>query len=586
LICLIIFYFILTVSLASIQEGKQDLINKLNNQAAERIESHLLELDNLTKQPLYDDSFMAILLINAQNRTYQHQELMIQTLNKIMKSNTNMHAAFFFSVQGETLSHIISNGSALSPYRPAAESWFAQVIELRGKSLITDSIEIPDIYYTDPSDKYAFSVSRAMVDAASGRIVAVLSLFSSVRIMRDICLNTRIVEGERALIISDGLQVIYDTEEGHISQNLADTDLSFLIQDGSLTVDDSWDIDHAGFLMITRPIERAGWHMIRIIPKDELNKSTQLLERKSILVLFGFMLLFMIVAIMMSFEVTKPIKKLIQIMSLTEKGDLSVRFKPRYNDEIAQLGNSFNRMLNEINNLIANIYDIEKRKRETELHALQMQINPHFIYNTLESIRMMAKINNDEESSEMIFILSQLLRYSISTKDTFVPLNCEIANLRNYIKLQNMRFDNKFVLEVDIPHILENMMIIKQILQPIVENAVYHALEMSDESGYIIVRAYQEAGLVVLTIEDNGIGMTQENLDALCAKINSESEPGLELRGIGLKNINQRIKLIYGQSAGIQIISHEGRGTTVRLLLPGCAPEQKPGSNMEQSAYD
>jgi len=489
-IFLLILYFVLAFSLANIKKGELALINRLNSQAVDRIESHLQDLISLTKQPLYDEELMNTFNRISQGHNYQ-ENILQATIDKLMKSNIYMYSAIFFSTEGKTLASAI-NGSFMFSYEPTDEAWFQEVISIRGKPLVSKTRRFDNVRHVNVNNVHAFSVSRAMVDAATGRSIAVLSLYSDLKILREICQKTSTFEGERTIIIDSEFNLIYDTDEENITKSLKDTDLAQLADADADASSSQSTIaaDSVKYIVMSVPVKVSGWRFIKIIPEDLLYKNTQQLKKIILILLVGFTMLIMAISILMSYEVTKPIKKLIKIMKLTEKGDLSVRFKTRYNDEIAQLGNSFNKMLGEITKLIDNVYDIEKKKRETELNALQMQINPHFIYNTLESVRMMAKVNDDDECSDMIFILSKMLRYSINTRVQRVTLNDEIEHLKYYMALQNLRFDNKFELNVRLEEGLGNMDLIKLILQPIVENAVYHALELVEEKGCIFVRAY------------------------------------------------------------------------------------------------
>jgi len=225
-------------------------------------------------------------------------------------------------------------------------------------------------------------------------------------------------------------------------------------------------------------------------------------------------------------------------------------------------------MINMIDKLVNTIYVTQIRKREAELHALQAQINPHFIYNTLESIRFVAKSNGDELTAEMAFVLGKLLRYSINIKNKIVTVNDEIMHLKNYLLLQNYRFDNRFTMVINIEKDLLEYKMIKLIFQPIVENSIYHGLEMKDEDGIIRLTGFRRQDMLVFDIEDNGCGMTEEQLEQLNERVNDFTTFDQTEGSIGLKNINERIKLQYGNSSGITVLSRLGHGTTVRILLP------------------
>lgn len=212
--------------------------------------------------------------------------------------------------------------------------------------------------------------------------------------------------------------------------------------------------------------------------------------------------------------------------------------------------------------------------KQTEFAALQSQINPHFLYNTLDSIRSEALMNNDPEVANMIETLASLFRYSISHKGNLVPLRDELENTNNYMKIQRYRFNNRFTLETQIDE--EDLrsldyFVPRLLLQPIVENAIYHGLENMSSGGIVTIDATLSDSDMILTVSDNGKGMNLNELNSLNNSIHS-SDPGLNIKtdksGIALANSNKRIQLCFGEKYGINIYSTEGFGTDVEIIIP------------------
>lgn len=219
--------------------------------------------------------------------------------------------------------------------------------------------------------------------------------------------------------------------------------------------------------------------------------------------------------------------------------------------------------------------DYEKNllQKQTDLAYLQNQINPHFLYNTLECIRGQALNEGMLDIADTVKALAQFFRYSISVKGTVVTIEDEIANLRNYVAIQQYRFRGKFKLEVDLEEddceILRKCLIPKLSLQPIVENAIIHGLENTTENGVVTVKAFLVNHSVLLTIQDNGEGMERETLRHLNEKINKNlSDDGRVHSGIGLNNVQKRIQLFFGKEYGISVNSVKGLGTTVEMYFP------------------
>ncbi len=276
-----------------------------------------------------------------------------------------------------------------------------------------------------------------------------------------------------------------------------------------------------------------------------------------------------------TFAITNPLRKLIELMKEVQNGNLDVRFHVKYNDEVGMLGRHFNEMLNRIKQLIRDVYQVELKKKEIELDALQSQINPHFIYNSLESIRMNAEINDDDETADMIFLLSKLLRYSINRGNERVTLHEEIDHLDHYVKFLNFRFHHSIVLQVQPLDKICKMEVIKLLFQPIVENAILHGVGSREEPLLISITYEMFEEKVVFSIKDNGSGMQPEKVEELQQKISrgvmlSHHQQPDEHRksGLGLRNVNERIKIYYGTEYGLSIQSEVGKGTEVFLSLP------------------
>lgn len=234
-------------------------------------------------------------------------------------------------------------------------------------------------------------------------------------------------------------------------------------------------------------------------------------------------------------------------------------------DEIGILVKSYNEMKSRIHDLININYKNKIEQKDLELKQLQNQINPHFIYNTLESIHMMAELNDDEETSIMAEYFGSIIRYSMNRKVNTVKLREELNIIDNYIYLQKIRFDQLFIIENLITEDVMECEIIKMIIQPLIENAIYHGLSECSSNGKIIIQGQKVYNQLLLTISDNGIGIDTDTLKDLNDYINDKNN---KFKGIALRNINRRLKLNYGEKYGLEIFSVLGKGTSMVLTLP------------------
>ena len=261
---------------------------------------------------------------------------------------------------------------------------------------------------------------------------------------------------------------------------------------------------------------------------------------------------------------TKPIYELAHTMEKVREGNLEEYAEVKGTEEIRQLTSTYNTMIRDINQYIEQIVSIEKEKRTAEIHALQMQINPHYMYNTLASIKWLAWQQDTKKTTEVIDAFISLLRNTISNTDEFITVEQEIRNLENYVKINQVRYGDHVKVEYYIPAQCMELRLPKLILQPFVENAFFHGFP-EGRTGCIQIFARLEERYLRFDIEDNGVGMNAETLMSLKQK---EKIKGEHFTGIGVNNVDDRIKMIYGMDYGINIVSKEESGTTVTIKIP------------------
>lgn len=261
---------------------------------------------------------------------------------------------------------------------------------------------------------------------------------------------------------------------------------------------------------------------------------------------------------------TRPLYKLVEKMREVREGSFDQFVKVEGSTEIRELSSTYNTMLDEIQQYIDKLMEVEKAKREAEIHSLQMQINPHYIYNTLASVKWLIWQGNKEKSVQVIDAFIRLLRNTISNKEEFITLKEEIENLKDYVIINQTRYGNSINVEYYVLPDCEGQKIPKLILQPFVENAFFHAFPQG-QKGTISVFARRNEGQLKVEIIDDGIGMDNETVRALLNKNDVQKE---HFTGIGVNNVDDRMKLIYGRSYGILIESEKGEGTKITICFP------------------
>ena len=303
------------------------------------------------------------------------------------------------------------------------------------------------------------------------------------------------------------------------------------------------------------------WYLCTKVETANLTKETSsfILMLTSLLVLFT--LITIVVCIYLSRSITKPISNLNETM---QKASSNLQIVADQSDieEINSLSYSFNQLIQKIDNLLKKIKEDAKLQRQSEIKVLQAQINPHFLYNTLDALNWKA-LHQDAEMTTLIRSLCDFYRISLSNGDEFIPIKDEIKHVECYLKIQSIRFKNQFTYNLEVePHLL-SMYCLKILLQPLIENAITHGLRPLDHPGEIHIRIFTQENNIIMTVEDNGVGMSEQMLDEVNNGLSNQA-----LHKYGLYNINQRIRLTYGETYGIHIQSQLNSGTKVTVTIP------------------
>lgn len=271
-----------------------------------------------------------------------------------------------------------------------------------------------------------------------------------------------------------------------------------------------------------------------------------------------------------------PIQELYDATQKVAGGDFAVRARSRSQDEIAALGQAFNNMAENIQALIDQVREDEEKMRRMDLRLLQEQINPHFLYNTLDTIVWLIESNETDQAVNMVMTLSNFFRLVLSKGKEFITIREEEKHIRSYLEIQAMRYHDILEYDIQIDQAVYEFQIPKLTIQPLVENALYHGIKYKRAKGYIHIHGEKDGDLVHLLVRDDGIGMDQEELEQLRREI---SRPCQETeKGFGLANVNERIQMYFGEEYGLRIDSVRGKGTIVEVTIPAVRMTQKAGN--------
>jgi two-component system, sensor histidine kinase YesM len=322
-----------------------------------------------------------------------------------------------------------------------------------------------------------------------------------------------------------------------------------------------------GLLMAHVTSEVTGWTTVGVVPVSSLMKDTEVLRTYIILIGIICVGLALLLYVFIAYRITQPLRKLSRLMRSVERGDLSRAFPVSGTDEVGMLGHSFNGMLAKLSELGYLLYETEIREKDAQIAALQSKINPHFLYNTLGSISMYAELEGSPEIITMSNNLSKLLRYSLSGRKEHVTLQDELDHVGGYMAIQQMRYEERIHFTMTIEPSLLDCEVIPLMIQPLVENAINHALDKGVGRGRISLTADSSDQVLRIAVEDDGIGMNAEALEALRLHLRNTQELGGR-SGNGLLNVHRRIVLHYGDEYGLSLESMPYQGFKAVLKLP------------------
>ncbi|MCR8630673.1 sensor histidine kinase [Paenibacillus radicis (ex Xue et al. 2023)] len=411
-------------------------------------------------------------------------------------------------------------------------------------------------------------------------IIGFVSIDIDINAFKMVLANKEANESNNAmhvLLVSDEGQVIFENWDQMTGLLHADFDTAVFkrtVPEGEL----QWN--NKLYLYTYEKSAYTGWNTVILIPKDVILLKQKKVQDIVIIVGIITMLLIAAVSYLLSHQITLPLNNLMRKMSRVELGDFSQRMEYAGNNEIGRLSRMYNLMLDSMSRLIKEVYESKLAEKNAQLSALHAQINPHFLYNTLNIMKSISRLRGVEEVAEISESLASLFQYSMKNLHQPVSLLEEIDHINNYFKIQQHRFGNRVELQCDIPNDHLQASILKLTIQPLIENAVNHGLRRMKSGGCITIHTTKCNELLTITVTDNGEGMTDVKQAQLskALDISNMHYHFTELtHGVGLINIHQRIQLFYGKQYGLSLFSKPGGGTKVTLVIPFLIVQQEEG---------
>lgn len=441
------------------------------------------------------------------------------------------------------------------------QSWFRSAVENPNHL----SIAVPHVQnlFKGPY-RWVVSMSKGIQVRMNGRTLnAVLLVDVNFKMIDDLIGGVRLGQKGYAYIIDDSAgNIIYHPQQQLIYAGLKYENVEQALKYTHWSYKD--ESNGASRLVSIQTVRNVGWKIVGVSYMDEIMTTRKEISAFVVYSLLGVAAIAVAITLFLSVQISRPIQRLEKSMQQVERGNFDIYIPVRRDDEAGRLSRRFNLMVTRIRELMNQIIREQESKRRTELEVLQSQIHPHFLYNTLNSVVRMVGAGRNDDAITMITSLSKFFRISLSKGKHFIPLEDELEHVRNYLIIQKIRYKNKFEFAFEVQEEALPLMTLKLILQPIVENAVYHGIEPSADAGSIVIRAALADGKLRLQVEDNGVGMPREQAARLL-----EGGPKPEVAvGIGLRNVHERIRLNFGEAYGLRIDSEREEGTTVTLWLP------------------
>jgi len=451
--------------------------------------------------------------------------------------------------------------------------WFSDTMAKRTASWTSFHEES---YVVRTSHELFISYCCPYVDKATGRVNGVIVVDIEEETLTS-AISQNMLEGGFFLLLDGNNEPLYQTKNDSAANALLPRVIDSISAAGSTQPDAATVLVNDQCLIVFQKSSITGWNLVGVIPMTSLNAAQDATIWLAVSVSALFALISLLLSSYLSDKFTSPILHIKTAMKAVEEGDLSVSLMPVGQDELADLTRSFNRMVGQLRELVNSVYEKQSQLRKSEFKALQAQINPHFLYNCLDSIVWLLRMERTDDAIRMLQNLTTLFRISLSKGRELIPLRSELRHLTSYLAIESMRYSRKFDASVEADESLLDYTSLKLMLQPLVENCIYHSISLEKPFIHIRIQVQDDGDQLLFRVSDNGAGMTPEELQALRDKIavkpqirdaSAPVDPYSESGGYGLKNVNERIKVYFGEAYGISIESEKNVGTSVTIHIP------------------
>jgi two-component system, sensor histidine kinase YesM len=478
--------------------------------------------------------------------------------------NSNIYSSSFVRIIYILKDHGTSWGSGtFSPYKLSRIKledlkWVQDSIKMDGE-VVWEGLQYDRFSGAGENTELVLAINRVMKDFDTMNNIAFIQVSLDGREILQKINQVKLGKTGVFFVVDSEGKIMIDTEVKNINQAVSNTELYQSILQG--TSEFQFTDNQINYYGVNHPIGN-GWSIVGIVPVNEITGELGNIQKITILTSMLFGMVAVIIGLLISRRVTRPIKVLTNQMKLVGKGNFSVRTEVNSNDEIGIMSEQFNQMINQIENLLVQINEEQTQKKEAELRAIKHRINPHFLFNTLSTIRWLVQFNQTERANSALSALSKLLEAYMGKSGTFVPIKEELDIIEKFMIILQIRYEQVFHLKVKIDRNANEFLIPRMLLQPIVENAIFHGIVPTGREGTIDIRISKIVGGVEIKVRDDGKGFEKTVLDQL----QDSDYPQSSSLGIGLSHVFDSVRL-YFHPASLVNFTSSPEGTTVKLKL-------------------
>ncbi len=540
-----------------VNENTLQLISQVN----QTLEFYANNMQNATYLIAFNPQMKAFLDRRAPRNDYE----MRQFLQGITTLYPEIAGILVVNEYGDYISNEMYSRSSAPLTK---EWWYREAVKNKGIfKMLGHPIGRNVISHAHYTSAEVVSAVRAIMDPETQKVKGVVLVDLKLRVIAEATKNIRLGKWGYLLVMDEQGKSIYTPSRSTVTA----VPLRW-IKGNSGAFSKNINGQHVQFIYQRSPF--TNWTTIGVFPSDE--SALEVKEIHFYIVSFIFFVCFIAIgaSYYLSFSLSRPISQLTAFMKKAQAGDLTVRYHGERTDEIGMLGRSFNHMLDQMQRFISLAEWQERQRWEAELRGLQAQIKPHFLYNTLDTIQWMARKKGADDVAELVGTLAKLFRIGLSKGKDMILLAEEVEHIKSYLRIQEVRYKDKLDYTFDIPEYLQQFYVLKLLLQPIVENAIYHGIKQRRGQGHIWIQAREHEGAMYICVKDDGVGMSRERLQelqkSLAIDFTSGDQEGKmkKVKGYGMMNVQARLQLTFGPSYRLHIDSEEGKGTTVTIVHP------------------